>query len=85
MLSCKAEKILYQSVNQNDGRQIKHQLLEGELGYYIRYLLNYLSEYYSVVSMTHFSLSPSHLETRSDEEIEKKVELFASVATALAR
>lgn len=34
---------------------------------------------------THFSLSPSHLETRSDEEIEKKVELFASVATALAR
>lgn len=37
------------------------------------------------MSTTHFSLSPSHLETRSDEEIEKKVELFASVATALAR
>lgn len=35
--------------------------------------------------MTHFSLSPSHLETRSDEEMEKNVELFASVATALAR
>lgn len=35
--------------------------------------------------MTYFSLSPSHLETRSDEEMEKKVELFASVATALAR
>lgn len=35
--------------------------------------------------ITYFSLSPSHLETRSDEEMEKKVELFASVATALAR
>lgn len=37
------------------------------------------------VNKTYFSLSPSHLETRSDEEMEKKVELFASVATALAR
>lgn len=35
--------------------------------------------------ITHFSLSPSHLETRSDEEMEKNVELFASVATAFAR
>lgn len=33
----------------------------------------------------HFSLSPNHLETRSEEEMEKKVELLASVATALAR
>ena len=33
----------------------------------------------------YFSLSPSHLETRSEEETEKKVELLASVATALAR
>lgn len=34
---------------------------------------------------THFSLSPSHLDMRSEEETEKKVELLASVATALAR
>lgn len=34
---------------------------------------------------TYFSLSPSHLDMRSDEETEKKVELLASVATALAR
>lgn len=40
---------------------------------------------YIADDVTHFSLSPSHLETRSDEEMEKKVELFASVATALAR
>lgn len=40
---------------------------------------------WTVANMTHFSLSPSHLETRSDEEMEKKVELLASVATALAR
>lgn len=32
-----------------------------------------------------FSDSPSHLETKSDDEIEKNVELLASVATALAR
>lgn len=38
-----------------------------------------------LVQRTHFSLSPSHLDTRSEEEIEKKVELLASVATALAR
>jgi hypothetical protein len=31
--------------------------------------------------LTSFSLSPSHLDTRSDEETEKKVE-SASVATA---
>ena len=35
--------------------------------------------------ITHFSLSPSHLETKSDEDTEKKVELLASVATALAK
>jgi hypothetical protein len=35
-------------------------------------------------SLTSFSLSPIHLETRSDDETEKKVE-SASVATALAR
>lgn len=34
---------------------------------------------------SHFSLSPNHLDTRSEEEMEKKVELLASVATALAR
>ena len=34
---------------------------------------------------THFSLSPSHLDMRSEEDTEKKVELLASVATALAR
>lgn len=37
------------------------------------------------VFLTYFSLSPSHLDMRSEEETEKKVELFASVATALAR
>ena len=34
---------------------------------------------------TNFSDSPSHLDTRSELEMDKKVELFASVATALAR
>lgn len=34
---------------------------------------------------TYFSLSPSHLDMRSEEETEKKVELLASVATAFAR
>ena len=34
---------------------------------------------------TNFSDSPSHLDTRSAEDTEKKVELLASVATALAR
>jgi hypothetical protein len=34
---------------------------------------------------TSFSDSPSHFDTKSDDETEKKVELFASVATALAR
>ena len=33
----------------------------------------------------YLSLSPSHLDTRSDEDTDIKVELFASVATALAR
>lgn len=40
------------------------------------------------LSMTfwqYLSLSPSHLDTKSDEETDIKVELFASVATALAR
>uniref|UniRef100_A0A336KSM0 CSON014564 protein n=1 Tax=Culicoides sonorensis TaxID=179676 RepID=A0A336KSM0_CULSO len=32
-----------------------------------------------------FSDSPSHLETRSELDTEKKVELLASVATALAK
>lgn len=35
--------------------------------------------------MTNFSDSPSHFDTRSEDDTEKKVELFASVATALAR
>jgi len=34
---------------------------------------------------TNFSDSPNHFETRSEDEIEKNVELFASVATAFAR
>ena len=34
---------------------------------------------------TSFSDSPNHLDTRSDDETEKNVELLASVATALAR
>ena len=44
-----------------------------------------ISFFWLLIKMTYFSLSPSHLETRSDDEIEKKVELFASVATALAK
>lgn len=50
-----------------------------------QHALEWLYFLWIVVYMTYFSLSPSHLETRSDEEMEKKVELFASVATALAR
>lgn len=34
---------------------------------------------------TSFSDSPSHLDTRSDDDTEKKVELLASVATAFAK
>lgn len=34
---------------------------------------------------TSFSDSPNHLETRSEDETEKNVELLASVATALAK
>lgn len=34
---------------------------------------------------TYFSLSPSHFDIRSEDDTEKKVELLASVATALAR
>lgn len=34
---------------------------------------------------TYFSLSPSHFDVRSADDTEKKVELLASVATALAR
>lgn len=34
---------------------------------------------------TSFSDSPSHLDTKSEDETEKKVELFASVATAFAK
>lgn len=35
--------------------------------------------------LTYFSLSPNHLDIKSEEDTEKKVELLASVATALAR
>lgn len=35
--------------------------------------------------LTNFSDSPSHFETKSEEETEKNVELFASVATAFAK
>lgn len=33
----------------------------------------------------YFSLSPSHFDIRSEDDTEKKVELLASVATALAK
>ena len=39
----------------------------------------------SLAEITMFSDSPCHLDMRSADETEKKVELFASVATALAR
>ena len=35
--------------------------------------------------VTYFSLSPSHLETKSADDTDKNVELLASVATALAK
>jgi len=35
--------------------------------------------------LTSFSDSPNHLDTRSEDETEKNVELLASVATAFAR
>lgn len=35
--------------------------------------------------LTNFSDSPNHFDTKSDDDTEKKVELLASVATALAR
>lgn len=38
-----------------------------------------------VWQLTYFSLSPNHLDIKSEEDTEKKVELLASVATALAR
>lgn len=34
---------------------------------------------------SYFSLSPSHFDTRSEEDTEKNVELPASVATAFAK
>ena len=34
---------------------------------------------------TNFSDSPSHLDTKSEDDTEKNVELFASVATAFAK
>lgn len=41
--------------------------------------------YILIKKKIYFSLSPSHLETRCEEDTEKKVELLASVATALAK
>lgn len=35
--------------------------------------------------LTNFSDSPNHFDTKSDDDTEKKVELLASVATALAK
>lgn len=35
--------------------------------------------------LTNFSDSPSHLDTKSEDDTEKNVELFASVATAFAK
>ena len=44
-----------------------------------------IKKYLSMTFGQYLSLSPSHLDTKSDEETDIKVELFASVATALAR
>ena len=40
---------------------------------------------FSFTTISHLSLSPSHFDTRSDDDTEMNVELFASVATAFAR
>lgn len=48
-------------------------------------LIRPFSSWQNIQSSTYFSLSPSHLDMRSEEETEKKVELLASVATAFAR
>jgi len=45
----------------------------------------YSSLLYCAKLLTYFSLSPSHFDIRSDDDTLKNVELFASVATALAR
>ena len=37
------------------------------------------------LSVCYLSLSPNHFDTRSDDDTEMNVELFASVATAFAR
>lgn len=74
-------------VDENDGgfvfpgqsKQVLHQPADRQ-----RVSL-YLSYCWCGAAEPHFSLSPSHLDTRSEEETEKKVELLASVATALAR
>lgn len=76
VLPCKAKEVFYQPGKQkkkNSGKVLCGNMLLHGCNLWI------------VANMTHFSLSPSHLETRSDEEMEKKVELLASVATALAR
>lgn len=59
--------------NTHTQKKYTHQYIHGSL------LLT------NIQKCTHFSLSPSHLDIRSEEETEKKVELLASVATALAR
>ena len=47
---------------------------------------NYSILYYTTPALTtYFSLSPSHLDTRSEDLTEKNVELLASVATAFAK
>jgi hypothetical protein len=51
----------------------------------MKMMLGLLSRAISNRFLTSFSLSPSHLLTRSLLDTEKNVELFASVATALAR
>ena len=51
----------------------------------MKMMLGFCSLAISNKFLTNFSLSPNHLDTRSLLDTEKKVELFASVATALAR
>jgi len=50
----------------------------------MKMILGLLSLAISKRFLTSFSLSPNHFDTRSEEEIEKKVE-SASVATAFAK
>ncbi|KAH9424347.1 hypothetical protein DERP_004529 [Dermatophagoides pteronyssinus] len=51
----------------------------------MKIILGLFSRAISKRLLTNFSDSPSHLDTRFEEETEMNVELLASVATALAK